>query len=177
MKTRLSKEEFVELIQTRILYRSELIDFVRKEFVDMLHKFNGKVYNKRFVNAFQGLPQYGHIQVSQTGVDEIEIGVYNPGTYRPLEWIHIEVPINGDGRIVADNWEFVGDLITYGDCKNPNSNRLRNYQKYSERLAKAIETYDEDIKLLKALEQMIDKANHLPGCTRDNIASFLHLFI
>ena len=53
MRTHKTKENFIARLEKEIVAINELLNFYKNVYLPTLAKFNGKVYNKRFINALK----------------------------------------------------------------------------------------------------------------------------
>ena len=109
MRTRekMTQGEFVKDIEKRIAIRREILEFVENVYFPMMAlKFNGKVYNKRFINALneEGKKMNEYLYVREREYDHIEISVrVNPYNYTDCETIYVKCNLTNDGRIDYDS--------------------------------------------------------------------------
>ena len=53
MKTKLTKEQFIARMKKENKHRNDLLEFRNRIFLPTLQKFDGKVYNIRFIKALR----------------------------------------------------------------------------------------------------------------------------
>ena len=162
MKTRKTKDEFVAEMRKRIEIRNMLYEFYINVYLPMMcTKFDGKVYNKRFLNALNTeakkihewlyvAEKYGEI------VFELRLNQYN---YNDYEAFMCRCVRTNDGRISYD--------ATINDTLN--KAWVENFNKYTEEIQSAIDNYDEYMKIADELSMAVKKYNILPSKFKGNI--------
>ena len=162
MVTRKTKDEFVAEMRKRIEIRNMLYEFYINVYLPMMcTKFDGKVYNKRFLNALNTeakkihewlyvAEKYGEI------VFELRLNQYN---YNDYEAFMCRCLRTTDGRISYD--------ATINDTLN--KAWVENFNKYTEEIQSAIDNYDEYMKIADELSMAVKKYNILPSKFKGNI--------
>ena len=99
MRTELSKEAFIARVENQVSRREELLRYYNKVFLPTLQKFDGKVYNKRFITALQN--ECNELQyVRPLEYEHVIVEMRSSRTsYTDHEDIYLQVKLNNDGRI------------------------------------------------------------------------------
>lgn len=169
------KTVFITRVKDEINTRELLREVFNKTFQDVLNKFNGKVYNRRFDKALEdGLKSIdGRLFVTseQKGGDsysnfsscnrvEVRIScLYNAGNYSDRAEFWTVVILDGDGRINAENSRKEKYTISWAD----------NFDKTTEEMRQAVKNYDKYIKVAQKISDAIDEFKELPFRFRQNI--------
>lgn len=161
---RKSKEEFIEEMKQRIAIRKTIMDFVENVYFPMIAtKFDGKVYNKRFINALneeaKKINELMYVKRAYS-FDEIEIQLrLTKWNYTDYESILLKCNTNDEGRI---NYE-----ATINDkfCKA----WIKSFKETSDEYQKSIDNYDEYLKVFVKLDNVLNEYNKLPHSFRKNL--------
>ena len=167
-----SKEEFISEMKQRIEIRKTIMEFVENVYFPMIAtKFDGKVYNVRFLNALNDeakkIDERMYVKRGYS-YDEIEIQFrlsrYN---YTDYEAILLKLKTNAEGRIdyeatandklnIAWIESFKGGIADYQNC---------------------IDNYDEYMKVFVELNEVLEKYNSLPHPFRGHLdKSWMHIY-
>lgn len=161
MRTRKTKDEFVAEMRKRIEIRNMLNEFYINVYLPMMcTKFDGKVYNKRFLNALNTEAKKIHewLYVAEKyGEIVFELRLSNCN-YNDYESFMCKC-VCKEGRISYD--------ATINDAMN--TAWVENFNKYTEEIQSAIDNYDEYLKIADELEEAVKKYNELPSRFRGNI--------
>lgn len=168
MNVKKSKEQFIADMQRHIEMRNKLEQFYNDIYLPTLAKFNGKVYNIRFIKALREQAEKFDtlICVQERTANscwdgskgDIEVRMYATRyTYNDTESIYLPCHLNA-GRID----ENASALDTA---------RLENWRKYSAEYQAAIDDYDEFMRVAEETEKAVERYNALPYMFRNN---FLH---
>ena len=165
MDVKKSKEQFIADVQRHIEMRNKLEQFYNDIYLPTLAKFNGKVYNIRFIKALREQAEKFDTLISvrerkSNGWDgskgEIEVCMHaTPYTYIDTESIYLPCNLNA-GRID----ENASALDTA---------RLENWRKYSAEYQATIDDYDEFMRVAEETEKAVERYNALPYMFRDNL--------
>ena len=158
MKTNVTKEVFVAQVQNEIERREELLKYREEIFLPTLKKFDGKVYNKRFITALQeGANE--RMWVKSLEYDHIEVqNRRDKYSYTDCEFIYFMVKLN-DGRIDYDASTNNAIGIAWID----------NFVKYTDELRDAINNYDAHWDSAMRLANEIAKYADVPHRFRETI--------
>lgn len=166
MYEKLSKQEFISKATKRIELRNRMTEFRETVFVEVLNKFNGKVYNKRFrTELSKMLPSdLWYISESYNPVDEIKIvGRIDRYNYSDTEDLHIKLVLNKEGRIMAKETLEQDFTVSW----------LQSFKNYTESIGDSIENYDRYFQMSKEIESMLQNyGDNVPFYFRDNITGF-----
>lgn len=164
MRTNLTKEEFIAKTEKRIEARKMIIEFYENVYLPMMClKFNGKVYNIRFIKALREeaakISELFYISEMKWG-QEIEISLRtDKWNYNDTETLYVKCALNGEGR------------IDYEATVNNKEGKLwlDNFNNYTDTYKDVLEKYDEFMKVADELESAAEKYNKLPYAFRCNI--------
>jgi hypothetical protein len=171
MREKKIKSEFVKDIEKRINLRKEILDFVENVYFPMMAlKFNGKVYNKRFINALneEGKKMNEYLYVREREYDHIEISVrVSPYNYTDCETIYVKCNLTNDGRIDYDST--INDKVGQA--------WIENFKKNTDEHQSTIDHYDDYCKVFEELESVVKRYNDLPYPFRRNMdAPYLRIY-
>jgi hypothetical protein len=164
IRTKVTKEEFIDKTKRRIKARNTIMEFVDNVFFPMMAtKFDGKVLNVRFVKALSEEAKKINEQMwVREGYNrgEIEIQLLlDKWNYNDYEQIVLKCITNEDGRI--DYEASVNDDL--------NNAWIANFKESTEEHQTAIDNYDECMKALAALDDAVNKYNKLPYVFRRDV--------
>ena len=158
-RLKLNKQLFIEKVETKIERRNSLLSFYKDVYLPTLQKFNGKVYNKRFINALRECAddltcirdlEYDHIRI-QRRRDKF--------SYTEYEEMYILLKLDGDKRIDAD-----------ASITDPMGQKwLNSFQEYNDELRSTINNYDKYMTIAEELQKCIYKYSEIPTEFRENI--------
>jgi hypothetical protein len=172
IRTRKTKEEFISEMKQRIEIRKTIMEFVENVYFPMIcTKFDGKVYNVRFINALNDeAKKINELMYVKRGysVDEIEIQLrltqYN---YTDYESILLKLKSNAEGRI--DYEATANDKLNIAWIESFKGG-IAEYQK-------SIDNYDEYMKVFVELNEVLEKYSSLPYSFRKNMdTSWMHIY-
>lgn len=164
IRTKKTKEEFIAEMQHRIEIRKTIVDFVENVYFPMMAtKFEGKVYNARFLNALnEEAKKISNLMYVKKGYshDEIQIEMrVCQWNYNDCESILLKCKTNAEGRISYD--ETINDRFTKA--------WMESFNLYTDEIKKAIDNYDEYMKVFEELNNALDNYNKLPHAFRGNL--------
>lgn len=164
IRTNKTKEEFIKEMKERINIRKTIMDFVDNVYFPMMAtKFDGKVYNVRFLNALneEAKKISGRMFVKKGySNDEIEIQLrLSDWNYNDYESILLKCKTNAEGRIDYD--ATINDQYT--------KVWIENFKSYMEEYQKAIDNYDDYMKVFVELANALDNYNKLPHTFRGHL--------
>ena len=165
IRTRKSKEEFIAEMKQRIAIRKTIMDFVENVYFPMMAtKFNGKVYNVRFLKALNEeaakISPLMYVKRGYNPNEEIEIQLrLTQWNYTDYESILLKCKTNAEGRI--DYEATINDEY----CKA----WIKSFKEYSDEYQKSIDNYDEYLSVFAELDKVLDKYNKLPYSFRKNL--------
>lgn len=159
MRTKVSKEEFISNVSNKIERREELINFYKNTFLPTLQKFDGKVYNKRFITALQ------------SGCNDCMI-------VRNMENQHIVVEHRKDKFSYTEHEDLYirvlmrENRLSYEDtiADNLGEKWLNGFINTTNELRSCIDNYDVYIGLSNEVQQIIDKYSETPFEFRHNVS-------
>ncbi len=164
IRTNKTKEEFVKEMEQRINIRKTIMDFVDNVYFPMMAtKFDGKVYNARFINALnEEAKKVSDRMYVKRGYsnDEIEIQLrLSQWNYNDYESILLKCKTNAEGRIDYD--ATINDHYT--------KVWIESFKSYIEEYQKSIDNYDEYMKVFAELGDALMKYNNLPHSFRGHL--------
>lgn len=160
MRTNKSKEEFISYLQSKIERREELVKFYHDVFLPTLKKFDGKVYNKRFITALQNCCNSRMI-VRDMEYQRIDI------QYRKEEFSYTEYETMGI-RVHLDD-----KRMSYEETINLNNmrgyNLIESFEKTTNEMRDSIANYETYLEISKETQAAIDNFAKIPFEFRQNI--------
>lgn len=163
MRTRKSKEEFINYMKKRIEIRKTIMDFVENIYFPLMcTKYDGKVYNIRFIKELREAAEKMNelMYVKERDYDHIEIQLrgdkYN---YTDYQSIYVKCNLTSDGRI--DYESTVNDKM--------GKDWIENFRKYADEYQMSIDNYDTYMAKAEEMEKLIKEYNKLPYPFRGNI--------
>lgn len=162
MRTKNTKEEFINETKKRIEMRETLCDYYYNIYLPTLKKFNGKVYNIRFIKALrESVAENKLFSISERQYNEgIEIKLMrHEWSYVDYETLYVKCNLNNEGRI--DYEATINDEL--------NTAWVRNFKESINGYQQSIDKYDEYMKVAEKLEQTLDEYNKLPHIFRNNL--------
>lgn len=163
IRTNKTKEEFFKEMNQRIEIRKTIMEFVDNVYFPMMAtKFDGKVYNARFINALnEEAKKISDRMYVKRGYshDEIEIEMrLSQWNYNDYESILLKCKTN-EGRI--DYTATINDQQVM--------DWLESFKSYMEEYQKSIDNYDEYMKVFAELGDALMKYNKLPHSFRGHL--------
>ena len=160
MRTELSKEAFIAKVESQVKRREELLRYYNKVFIPTLQKFDGKVYNKRFITALQN--ECNELQyVRPLEYEHVIVEMRASRTpYTDHEDIYLMVKLNSEGR------------IDYEASTTDRTGRawITNFQLDTDALRTIINSYDEYMKIAESVRDAIETfATKVPYAFRENV--------
>lgn len=161
MRTHKTKENFIARLEKEIVAINELLNFYKNVYLPTLQKFNGKVYNKRFINALNEQKTNDLINIKDKHNDEIIISIYlEKHNYHDCKQMYCMLLVNNEYRI--DYNATINDKI--GNIWIENLSREINEIQY------VIENYDNLMRVVEDCQKVINEYSELPYQLRNNIA-------
>lgn len=164
VRTNKTREEFIKEMNQRIEIRKTIMEFVDNVYFPMMAtKFDGKVYNARFLNALneeaKKISERMYVKKGYSN-DEIEIQLrLTDWNYNDYESILLKCKTNAEGRI--DYEATINDQYTKA--------WIESFKSYMEEYQKAIDNYDEYMKVFVQLADALEKYNKLPHTFRGHL--------
>ena len=160
MRLELNKEDFLQRVQDEAQRRNDLLNFYENVFLPMLDKFNGKVYNIRFIKALREACQDDLMWVRELEYDEIRVDKRSAKfNYSDCESIYMRLILNEDGRI--DKEASLSDKL--------GQSRLNSFKEYTKELSNIADNYDEYMKVCENLKNALSQYKDLPYRFRQNV--------
>ena len=171
MRTKKNKEQFIEEMKKRINVREQLNIFYNDIYLPTLKKFDGKVYNIRFIKALreQAVKLNNLIYVKELeDTDTIEIQLrYNQYNYTDYESLWAKLVLTNEGRISYE--------LTIND--EIGKKWLENFNEYKNEYQMAIDNYDQYMTIAEQLEKALETYNKLPHSFRNNLdTQWMHIY-
>lgn len=153
-----NKAEFVAWIADRLDRRRKLLDFRQKVFLPTLKKFDGKVYNVRFLNALREQVNDKRIYVCEeaNGIDV---------QFRKDEFSYC------DYECLSMRIELEGKRISYEkSLASPMGKRwIETFNEVSRQAEDAVENYDDYLAKAEEISSLITEYGKIPYEFRNNI--------
>lgn len=163
MRTNKTKEQFVEEMKKRINLREQLNTFYNDIYLPTLQKFDGKVYNIRFIKALREQAEKLNklIWVKELdNRDSIEIQLrYNEYNYTDYETLWAKLILTNEGRISYE--------LTIND--EMGKKWLENFNEYKNEYQMAIDNYDQYMTIAEQLEKALETYNKMPHTFRNHL--------
>lgn len=164
IRTNKTKEEFIKEMKERINIRKTIMDFVDNVYFPMMAtKFDGKMYNARFINALnEEAKKISERMYVKKGCsqDEIEIQMrVSQWNYNDYETIYLKCKTNAEGRIDYD--ATINDRL----CQV----WIDNFKSYMDEYQNSIDNYDEYMKVFVKLANALENYNNLPHSFRGHL--------
>ena len=166
MKTKLTKEIFIEKLTKENKYRHDLLEFRNKVFLPILQKFDGKVYNIRFIKALREANEdeliFVHVLENDHIIVEKRLEQYN---YTDREQLYIKVVLR-DGRIDA----------AASEADEMGKKWVENFKQHTDELLTVIKNYEQYITKSEELQTLINEFANISYKFRENI-TFSNTFL
>lgn len=159
MKTKLTKEQFIARMKKENKHRNDLLEFRNRIFLPTLQKFDGKVYNIRFIKALREANEDELIYIRELENEQIVVEKrFERYAYTDCEQIYLKVVLR-DGRIDASA-SVTDDM---------GKKWIDNFKYYTDDLLLACEDYDFYIAKCEELQKAINEFVKINYKFRDNI--------
>ena len=157
-----SKTDFINVTNNRIKARFALIDFYKNVYLPTLQKFNGKVYNIRFIKALREANKDELLVIRErTYYKTIELNYrQSKFSYNNYEALTVDCPDDSNNR------------LSYELCENGMQEHIKNFNDYTEEIQSAIDNYDKYLEQAMELQKKITEYNELPSAFRQNISKY-----
>ena len=163
MRTRKTKEQFIEDMIKRINLREQLNIFYNDIYLPTLKKFDGKVYNIRFIKALReqakklnNLIYVKELDYSNTIGVQLRYSLYN---YTDYETLWVKLILTKEGRISYE--------LTIND--EIGKKWLENFNEYKNEYQMAIDNYDQYMTIAEQLKKAVETYNKMPHTFRNNM--------
>lgn len=168
MEEIIKKEKFIERTKGGIILRNKMCDFIKENFVGVVERFNGKVYNKRFTDELnKNMPPQFNWWASR-----------DDNTYDGYRVIHINVNIPHNGETIFCNAYLSvcvdeNKRILLDETKEKLIQKLDEINAYTKQMQDTIDHYDEYKSFAATLDKMIrDYQREIPPHFRANVRGF-----
>ena len=163
MRTKKNKEQFIEEMEKRINLNEQLNTFYNEIYLPTLQKFDGKVYNIRFIKALREQAQKLNNLMLIKELDNknaIEIQIrYNQYNYNDYEALWAKLVLTKEGRI---SYELsINDYL--------GKKWIASFNEYQNEYQRAIDNYDQYMTIADQLEKALNVYNNLPQTFRNNL--------
>lgn len=160
MQQRVPKDIYVDQLTKKVQKREQLRRYYTKNYLPILRKFDGKVYNARFVNAInEDMERHDallHITDMTDNDDKTRrLWMYvceSATNYNRAASIMLRVVCNAEGRIDAKASEEYADM----------QKELKGFDEGTTEILTTIYNYDEYMKITDDMMAAIEKYNNLP---------------
>ena len=166
MRTKFTKEIFIERLTKENKHRHDLLDFYNRIFLPTLQKFDGRVYNIRFIKELREANEDELIFVRELDNDHIIIEKrFEKYNYTDCEQLYIKVILKG-GRI--DAAASISDEM--------GKKWVENFKLHTDELLSVIENYESYIAKCEELQTLINEFANISYKFRENI-TFSNAFL
>ena len=162
MRTRKNKEQFIEDMKKRINLREQLNIFYNDIYLPTLKKFDGKVYNIRFIKALREQAEKLNNLIYVKELDNtntIKIQIKLSYNYTDYETLWVKLILTKEGRISYE--------LTIND--EIGKKWLENFNEYKNEYQMAIDNYDQYMTIAEQLEKALETYNKMPHTFRNNM--------
>ena len=171
MRTNKNKEQFIEEMKQRINLREQLNSFYNEIFLPTLQKFDGKVYNVRFIKALREQADKCNklMWIKELDYNKgIEIQLrHHQYNYNDYESLWVKLVLTNEGRISYE--------LTIND--EIGKKWLENFNEYKNEYQMAIDNYDQYMTIAEQLEKALQTYNKLPHSFRNNLdTQWMHIY-
>lgn len=161
MRTHKTQENHILRLNQEIDILKELLEFHKNVYLPTLQKFDGKVYNKRFVNALKEQVTNNLMLIRDKDYNEIVIELrLATFSYNESKQMYCKVILNNEGRIDY-NATINNDLA---------QKWVENISTQITEIKGVINNYNEYMEFTKQFQEQINKFAELPYQFRENIA-------
>lgn len=177
MREKMNKNELINKIRTQIEHREMMAQTFNTAFQDVLNSFDGKVYNKRFVNALHEKLQ---------AINPLMGAKENHGTqrdsysnYKDLFIVEIEIFCNLSKYNYTEKEKLITNIVvipsTYRIDAEKSKNEkytliwFENFNKHTEEKKQVVKNYDKMLKVAQKVADAIKEFKELPTDFRENI--------
>ena len=171
MRTNKTKQQFIEEMKQRINLREQLNSFYKEIFLPTLQKFDGKVYNVRFIKALREQADKCNKLMLVKEMDynkgiEIQLRQHQYN-YTDYESLWAKLVLTNEGRISYE--------LTIND--EIGKKWLENFNEYKNEYQMAIDNYDQYMTIAEQLEKALQTYNKLPHSFRNNLdTQWMHIY-
>ena len=161
MRTHKTKETFIARANKEINVINELLSFYKNVYLPTLEKFNGKVYNKRFINALKEQCNNELMFIRDKERDEVVIELrFEKHNYNDRKQMYCKLLVNSEYRIDYN--------ATIND--NIGNKWIENLSDEITEINDVIANYDKYLSVAEECQEYINKVAKLPYQFRENIA-------
>lgn len=161
MRTHKTKETFIARANKEINVINELLSFYKNVYLPTLEKFNGKVYNKRFINALKEQCNNELMFIRDKERDEVVIELrFEKYNYNDRKQMYCKLLVNSEYRIDYN--------ATIND--NIGNKWIENLSNEITEINDVIQNYDNYLAIANECQEYINKVAELPYQIRENIA-------
>lgn len=159
MRQNRTKEQMIERLKKQISHRNDLLEFRNRVFLPTLQKFDGKVYNIRFIKALREANEDELIYVRELESEQVVVEKrFKQYTYTDCEQIYLKVVLR-DGRIDAS--ASVTDELGKA--------WMKNFKEYTDEMLKICNDYDAYMEKAENVRKAIEEYSKVPHVFRENI--------
>lgn len=161
MRTHKTKENFIARLEKEIVVINELLNFYKNVYLPTLAKFNGKVYNKRFINALKEQCNNELMFIRDKERDEVVIELrFEKHNYNDCKYMYC--------KLLVDNENRIDYIATVND--NIGNKWIENLSREINEIQYVIENYDNLMRVVEDCQKVINEYSELPYQLRNNIA-------
>lgn len=156
IRTKLDKQSFISRMNECIELRNELVEFYNNTYLPLLQKFDGKVLNKRFINAVaEEAKKCKHtifVKLNDN-LQEVILNIKHSGwNYNDTETLYTKIVVNSEKR------------ISYEESVNHEIGQtwLKNFAESTNEYQMSIDNFDEYMAKAEELQRLIQDYGELP---------------
>lgn len=150
----------IERLKKQNAHRNDLIEFYNRIFLPTLQKFDGKVYNIRFIKALREANEDELIWVRELENDYIIVEKrFEKYTYDDFEQMYLKVAINKVGRIDA----------TASVMDELGKKWMEGFKEYTDEMLAICEDFDCFLEKAENVRKAIEEYSKVPHVFRENI--------
>lgn len=159
MRLELSKEQFIARVEKKIATRKELLDFYHRVYLPTLQKFDGKVYNIRFIKALRDANNDELTWVRELEYDQIIVEKrLKKHNYTDVEQLYIRFLLS-DGRV--DMNKSIMDEV--------GKKWMQGFEDYTKELEQIIVNYDTYMNKCEEVRKILNEFKEIPHEFRCNV--------
>lgn len=187
MRTRQEKQAFINALNTEISNRETIRQFFNTTFQDLLKRFDGKVYNKRFDTALNDALK----AVSPLMWAKCELQSRNSySNNKDNNFVQVVINFRNSSHNYNDNESLYTNIVLVTDAnynlrisaEDSGKERytlawLESFDKGTEEKRNAIKMYDKYFKVAEEMEKAVKAYNELPCRFREHIdTNYLRIY-
>lgn len=177
MREKMNKSDFINKLHTEIEHREMIVKAFNTAFQEVLNAFDGKVYNKRFLNALNEKLQSINPLLSAREEHGTQRDCYS--NFNDLFCVEITINCRFDKYNYQDKEQLYTNIIVIPssyriDAEKSKAEKmtliwLENFNQYTEEKKRVIKDYNKMLKVAQKVADAIKDFKELPTDFRENI--------